>query len=100
MTKIFTYGSLLDDDVREKVLGRVIDGKSTVLLGYEKIPHSHFYIYPTIIKNTSKKVEGKIFDVSALDLERLDRYETQLYKKIPVTVSTGEKALTYIENSS
>jgi|TARA_R110002012_G_scaffold321953_2_gene552739 gamma-glutamylcyclotransferase (GGCT)/AIG2-like uncharacterized protein YtfP len=100
MPKIFTYGSLLDDSLRERVLGRNVEGKETVLEGYEKIPHSHFYIYPTIKKNINKSVSGKIFDVGALDLQRLDTYETKLYKKIPIKVSTGEDALAYIETPS
>ncbi len=96
--KVFTYGSLLNDSNRSLVLGREVDGVEDILLGYEKIPHSKFYIYPTIRKNKNGVVEGMVFDVSEADMKNLDRYETHHYKRLEVTLKSGKKALAYIEN--
>ena len=65
----------------------------------QKIPHSKFYIYPTIKENKNSLVEGMVFDVSEEDMKNLDRYETHLYRRLEVILQSGIKALAYIENN-
>jgi gamma-glutamylcyclotransferase (GGCT)/AIG2-like uncharacterized protein YtfP len=96
--KVFTYGSLLNNNNRLLVLGREVDGTKDILIGYEKIPHSKFYVYPTIKENKNSLVEGMVFDVSEEDMKNLDRYETHLYRRLEVILQSGVKALAYIEN--
>jgi len=94
---IFVYGSLLDSRQRDFILKRKVSGDSDVLMNYMKMPHPVFKIYPTIKPKEGKKVLGETFKVSDKDITRLDTYETSYYKKIEVTLSSGKKALAYID---
>ena len=72
---IFVYGTLLDDTVRGRVLGKD----------------------PTIIHCFREFVNGKYFDVDEEDIKKLDRYESEYYKKIEVKLKSGTKSLVYTE---
>ena len=46
--KIFTYGSLLDDNIRYRVLDKHVDGETDTLKGYKLSDHT-LLPYPTIV---------------------------------------------------
>jgi gamma-glutamylcyclotransferase (GGCT)/AIG2-like uncharacterized protein YtfP len=95
---IFTYGSLLDDDIRSRVLCKHIDGEKDTLSGYRVSEHT-VLPYPTIVPFKEGSVYGKVFDVTSEDLQRLDKYETQYYTKINVLLDSGKKSLVYIDSN-
>ena len=39
------------------------------------------------------------FDVNEEDIKKLDRYESQYYKKIDIKLKSGTKSLVYTESS-
>jgi len=94
---IFVYGTLLDDTVRGRVLGKDIKGKSDTLENYMLDTHSVLTSYPTIIKQDRGFVNGMYFDVDDEDIKKLDRYESEYYKKIEVKLKSGTKSLAYTE---
>mgnify|MGYP002638876414 FL=1 len=96
---IFVYGTLLDDTVRGRVLGKDIKGTQDVLEDYIIDNHSILTSYPTIIPLDQGYVNGMYFDVNEEDIKKLDRYESQYYKKIEVKLKSGTKSLTYTESS-
>ncbi len=97
--KLFTYGSLMDNNRRFEVLGRNIEGKKDILDNWKLTKHSVFYdSYPAIIPQNGEFVKGIVFDVNNNDLIKLDRYETILYKKIKVLTKNNIECLVYIEN--
>jgi len=98
MVKIFVYGSLLEKSIQNMVLGREVPQKEDTLHDYMKTDHSVFLIYPTIKKHTGDSVNGRVLEVGDYDINTLDRYESNLYKKINVKLASGTEALTYIEN--
>jgi gamma-glutamylcyclotransferase (GGCT)/AIG2-like uncharacterized protein YtfP len=98
MVKIFVYGSLLEKNIQNMVLGREVPQKEDTLHDYMKTDHSVFLIYPTIKAHMGDSVDGRVLDVSDYDVNTLDRYESNLYKKIKVQLESGTEALTYIEN--
>jgi len=97
MTNIFVYGTLLDDTVRGRVLGKDIKGKSDTLEDYIIDTHSVLTSYPTIIESKKGFVNGKYFDVDMEDIKKLDRYESNYYKKIEVKLKSGVDTLVYTE---
>ena len=97
MTNIFVYGTLLDDTVRGRVLGKDIKGKSDTLEDYIIDTHSVLISYPTIVQQDRGFVNGKYFDVDIEDIKKLDRYESQYYKKIEVKLKSGVDTLVYTE---
>ena len=99
MKKIFTYGTLLNKNMRFILLGKDVPVEDDVLKGYSKEPHTVFKIYPTIKQMKGSSVKGIVFNVDENDLKILDRYESDLYKKIEVNLVSGKKALVYIEST-
>jgi len=93
--KLFTYGSLINDDIRLGVLGYELAGKYSVLYDYDLKQHNNCQ-FLTIYSKIGGMVKGMILDVTELDMARLDRYENNLYNKIKVNVE-GIPCFTYIE---
>ena len=96
---IFVYGTLLDDTVRGRVLGKDVKGTEDVLEDYIIDTHSVLTSYPTIIPLDKGYVNGMYFDVNEEDIKKLDRYESQYYKKIDIKLKSGTKSLVYTESS-
>ena len=94
---IFVYGTLLDDSIRGRVLGKDIKGKEDTLENYMLDTHSVLTSYPTIIHCFREFVNGKYFDVDMEDIKKLDRYESNYYKKIEVKLKSGVDTLVYTE---
>jgi gamma-glutamylcyclotransferase (GGCT)/AIG2-like uncharacterized protein YtfP len=94
---IFVYGTLLDDSIRGRVLGKDIKGKEDTLENYMLDTHSVLTSYPTIIHCFREFVNGMYFDVDEEDIKKLDRYESEYYKKIEVKLKSGTKSLVYTE---
>ena len=87
---VFTYGSLMFADV----WGRVVAG------GYRPIDaslehHARFAIagetYPGMVALRDARVAGVVYlDVDADDLERLDRFEGDDYRREPIVVACAD----------
>lgn len=97
MTNIFVYGTLLDDSLRKRILGKEIKGKADILEDYVLDTHSVLTSYPIIVRQSKGSVSGKYFDVDMEDIKKLDSYESEFYKKIEVKLKSGVDSLTYTE---
>ena len=95
---IFVYGTLLDDTVRGRVLGKDVKGTEDVLEDYIIDTHSVLTSYPTIVPLDKGFVNGMYFDVNEEDIKKLDRYESEYYKKIDIKLKSGTKSLVYTES--
>ena len=95
---LFVYGSLMNDGTRRIVMQKDVKTGNDILNNYKRTLHSEFLIYPTIEKSDGDFVVGKTFNVTDEDLERLDRYETDHYKRITVTLESGKEAISYMES--
>ena len=87
---LFVYGSLLDPDERERLIGRRIQAKAASLRGYERGRKRYFYV----TKRDGTDVEGAILaGLSNDELAVLDGYEDvpSLYtrERINVLDTTG-----------
>ena len=88
MKNVFVYGSLMFDDVWNRIVQRHYEKHTAVLSGYKRLCVKGEN-YPGLVKSFNNSVEGVIYlDVTAQDIKRLDRFEGEYYKKIPVTVSS------------
>ncbi|MBN1951279.1 MAG: gamma-glutamylcyclotransferase [Bacteroidales bacterium] len=100
---IFAYGTLCDVKVRKDVIGYVSDAKPSSLKGFtmSEIVLEHIS-YPVIVEDrlAEDSLEGIIFQIEEEDLQKLDAYETNAYRRIQITTMTGETAWTYILNES
>lgn len=100
MKNIFVYGSLMFDDLWQRIVKRRYQKQNAVLPGYKRLSVKG-EAYPGLVKSFNSSVEGLVyFNVTAQDIKRLDRFEGRQYKKVPVTVigETGQlhKARAYL----
>ena len=92
MKNVFVYGSLMFDDVWNRIVQHRYEKHAAVLSGYERLSVKG-EDYPGLVKSFDSSVEGVVYnDVTAQDIHRLDKFEGKYYKKIPVTVTceTGQ----------
>lgn len=102
MENLFTYGTLKDKEIQERIFGRILKGTPDQLIGYcikEIQIEEEFGIieYPIIVetKNTEDSISGLCYQISERELELADTYEGMHYKRIEVRLESNEMAWTY-----
>ncbi len=109
MPLLFSYGTLRQEDVQLSTFGRLLEGNLDHLVGFEQamvliedpqvIATSGKTHHP-IVKFSGKpedRVGGTVFEVSADELERADRYEVDAYRRVAATLSSGKQAWVYVD---
>lgn len=82
----FTYGSLMCDDIMAKVTDQAVHGEPAVLAGYVRHPVRD-ETYPGMVPDADAHVAGVLYrGLSAKALERLDRFEGEMYDRREVVV--------------
>jgi gamma-glutamylcyclotransferase (GGCT)/AIG2-like uncharacterized protein YtfP len=99
---LFVYGTLATGETRKNILDRDVPGIPATLDGYDgskmvTIDSEH---YPAAEKNTECSIQGLLIEVTSEDLEKLDFYETDAYKRKEVELSNGIKAWIYLNKNS
>lgn len=109
MPRLFSYGSLQQEEVQLSTFGRKLNGEPDLLNGYEpslvkitdhavaeRLKRTHH----DNIKNTGddwSSVQGTAFDVTDDELVKADTFEKQYhYKRINVTLASGNDAWVYV----
>lgn len=102
MEKLFTYGTLQDKEIQEKIFGRTLKGTPETLIGYavkEIQIEEEFGLmqYPIITEtnNPEDTINGIVFEITENDLRQADLYEGFHYKRIEVHLQSTEKAWVY-----
>ena len=97
---VFAYGTLTDNLTRSIVLKRQVNIAQNSLCGFSmssiKIEGVE---YPAIIKSVKNDmvIKGIIFMATPEEIERIDKYETESYKRVQVTLVDDTMAWTYIK---
>jgi hypothetical protein len=71
--KLFSYGTLADSIVQEKLFGRVVDMEDYVLDGYMDVMTSDGY--KTLIESDGSSVEGKVLFLTGNEISLCDNWE-------------------------
>lgn len=72
---VFVYGTLQDDILRDRLLGRRLVGRAAILKNYGLRAQLHDHL-PAIVPSLDESVTGLLFeDIDAGDVARLDAYE-------------------------
>ena len=83
---VFTYGSLMFPEVWARVVAGAYESMSATLAGHGRFAVQD-EIYPGMVPRPGSSVRGVLYlDVDATDLERLDRFETDDYRRLAVDV--------------
>ena len=92
---MFTYGTLMNNNIRFSVLGKDTKKYPAELADYELKNHS-YAPYLVVAEKKGSVVKGVMFKADKQDIQRLDRYENGLYDRIVVNIK-GVECFTYVE---
>ena len=93
MARLFVYGTLLVPIISERVLGRPLVGIPAVLKDHVRLCVEG-EVYPAVVRRVGSSVEGRLCDgLDRADLDRLDAYEGDLYRRVPVRVECRGSAI-------
>jgi len=69
---LFVYGTLIDRDLRERLIGRAVSASPALLPGYERRRGRHYYV----VKRDGARADGLLLEgLNERDFALLDRYE-------------------------
>lgn len=99
MRNLFVYGTLKGSDVQKEIIGRTVKMVSDNLKNYsfsDVVIENE--IYPILVGCESGSIDGYVFCVTEKELEKVDEYETEAYKRVSVKLSSGITADVYVKN--
>jgi len=109
MPWLFSYGTLQQEGVQLSTFGRLLNGNSDELIGYEQslfeIEDPEFVAtsgksHHAIVKfngHVDSRVSGMVFEVTESELTQADEYEPAGYKRVSTTLASGKQAWVYVD---
>ncbi len=98
MNKLFVYGTLQDPEVQLSIFGRKISSSDARLVGYKKGKvEINKRIYPIAQYDETSMLSGKLLEIDNDEILQADKYETEAYKRIKVTLEDGQDAWLYCQ---
>lgn len=102
MQKLFTYGTLQNEDIQENLFGRILQGTPEILIGYKlneiQIEEEFGLMQYPIITETNKPedtISGIVYEITTNDLHQADLYEGLHYKRVEVHLQSNEIVWAY-----
>jgi gamma-glutamylcyclotransferase (GGCT)/AIG2-like uncharacterized protein YtfP len=109
MPKLFSYGTLQQEDVQLATFGRRLAGHRDQLAGFiqteveiddpDVVAASGKTHHPILVFTglPDDRVSGTLFDITGTELAQADDYEVDDYKRIAVTLASGMQAWVYVD---
>ena len=109
MPRLFSYGTLQQEDVQLATFGRRLTGVTDVLVGYRQ---SLVAIQdPEVVRTSGKthhpivaftghdedRVPGMVFEISDAELAQADAYEVAAYVRVKAPLASGLEAWVYVD---
>jgi gamma-glutamylcyclotransferase (GGCT)/AIG2-like uncharacterized protein YtfP len=108
MPKLFSYGTLQQEEVQRLTFGRSLEGKADALLGYrrsmvaiddpEVVRASGKTHHPIVAftGNDEDRVEDALFEITEAELTHADAYEVAAYVRVEARLASGIQAWVYV----
>ncbi len=105
--RLFTYGTLRDPAVQQRLFGRSVSGTPDAVQGFrlgtvtiadeEVIATSGTTVHLVVdgTGDSADRVEGMVLSLSEAELAIADGYETADYRRVAVTLVSGAEAFLY-----
>ena len=109
LERLFSYGTLRDEDVQRSLFGRVLASQSDALIGYrlrmvriddaDFVARSGAEMHRTLEYTgaPSDRIEGRALTLTGEELESADDYELSGYERGLVTLASGTVAWLYVK---
>jgi gamma-glutamylcyclotransferase (GGCT)/AIG2-like uncharacterized protein YtfP len=113
MPLVFSYGTLQEENVQLSTFGRLLQGQTDALLGFEQSSvriedpqvvaesgRTHHANVTFTGKNDSR-VSGTVFEITDAELAVADQYEQlAAYKRMAAMLASGKQAWVYVDARS
>jgi hypothetical protein len=108
MTALFSYGTLQQPEVQLATYGRLLDGEPDVLVGYRLAPvviddprvvgvsGKDVHTIARATGDPADRISGVIFQLTDVELEATDGYETSAYTRVEASLESGRMAWVYV----
>jgi Gamma-glutamyl cyclotransferase, AIG2-like len=105
----FSYGTLQQENVQLSTFGRLLEGQTDELLGFEQslvrieepqvVAASGKTHHPIVKFNgrSDSRVSGTAFEITDAELASADRYEVAAYKRVAAMLASGKQAWVYVD---
>jgi gamma-glutamylcyclotransferase (GGCT)/AIG2-like uncharacterized protein YtfP len=109
MPKLFSYGTLQQEDVQLTTFGRRLTGVSDALVGYRQsmvaiddpeVVRTSGKTHHPIVAFTGRhedRVPGALFEITDAELEHADAYEVAAYVRVKAPLASGLYAWVYVD---
>jgi gamma-glutamylcyclotransferase (GGCT)/AIG2-like uncharacterized protein YtfP len=106
--RLFSYGTLQQEEVQLASFGRLLAGQADALPGWRQamveitdldvITKSGKAHHPILLPGRGDdSVAGTVFEITPAELAVADRYEVSDYKRVSVTLASGVTAWVYVK---
>ena len=109
MPKLFSYGTLQQEDVQLATFGRRLKGVSDALVGFSQsmaaiddpeVVRTSGKTHHPIVAFTGRaqdRVPGALFEITDAELAHADAYEVAAYVRVKAPLASGESAWVYVD---
>ena len=109
---LFSYGTLQDEALQQRLFGRSLAGTPDTLLGFRMdwleerdpgaVAASGVVRHPVVHEtgNTHDRIPGTLLRLNDAELARADEYEADDYRRVRVTLASGAQAWLYAASRS
>lgn len=107
--RLFSYGTLQQENVQQALFGRPLAGMPDALPGYasrmleivdpDVLATSGERFHPVVVEtgDPADQVPGTVFAITSDELDAADRYEVSDYRRVSVTLASGTEAWVYVK---
>jgi gamma-glutamylcyclotransferase (GGCT)/AIG2-like uncharacterized protein YtfP len=108
MEKLFSYGTLQQEDVQMATFGRRLSGQKSAIVGYRRslleitdpavVATSGKTHHPIVSRSdrSEDRIEGTVFLVTPRELAAADSYEVGDYERVLASLAEGGEAWVYV----
>lgn len=111
MERLFSYGTLQQDDVQIATFGRLLATSFDELVGFKQelveitdpdvLAKSGKRFHPIAVRSgdSTDRVAGMILEVTPAELAAADTYEVSDYERVEAQLASGRKAWVYVKRA-
>jgi gamma-glutamylcyclotransferase (GGCT)/AIG2-like uncharacterized protein YtfP len=105
MEQLFSYGTLRSKEIQMRLFKKLLTGTPDQLLGHklkslqiEEEFGMADYVVVVPSQDPLDTIHGIVFNISSVDLAKVDVFESNSYKRVRVTLKSGVDAWIYMES--
>jgi len=111
MERVFSYGTLQQENVQLATFGRLLQGAPDALVGFKQelveitdpdvLAKSGKRFHPIVMqsRDDSDRVAGTVFEITAAELAAADEYEVADYERVEARLASGSTAWVYVKRA-